>query len=60
MGDSVDHDIRILVERNWRNLALHREECRKLLNEARAMQGCRASDDEIRGSSLGWATEFLV
>jgi hypothetical protein len=26
MGDSVDHDIRILGERNWRNLALNREE----------------------------------
>jgi hypothetical protein len=25
-GDSVDHDIRILGERNWRNLALNWEE----------------------------------
>jgi hypothetical protein len=33
MGDSVDHDIRILGERNWRNLALNREEWRTLLKE---------------------------
>jgi hypothetical protein len=26
MGDSVDHDIRILLESNWRNSALNREE----------------------------------
>jgi hypothetical protein len=39
MGDSVDHDIRILGETNWRNLALNREEWRKLLKEARAHTG---------------------
>jgi hypothetical protein len=34
--DSVDYDIRILGERNWRNSALNREEWRKLLKKARA------------------------
>jgi hypothetical protein len=34
--DSVDHDIRILGERNWRNFALNIEECKKLLKKARA------------------------
>jgi hypothetical protein len=38
-GDSVDHDIRILGERNWRNLALNREEWTKLLKKARAHVG---------------------
>jgi hypothetical protein len=38
-GDSVDNDIRILGERNWRNLALNREEWRKLLKKARAHAG---------------------
>jgi hypothetical protein len=37
--DSVDHDIRILGEKNWRNLALNREERRKLLKKARAHAG---------------------
>jgi hypothetical protein len=27
--DSVDHDIRILAERNWRKFALNRDEWRK-------------------------------
>jgi hypothetical protein len=36
----VDHDIRILGERNWRISALNREEWRKLLKKARA--SCRA------------------
>jgi hypothetical protein len=35
-GDSVNHDIRLLGERKCRNLALNREEWRKLLKEARA------------------------
>jgi hypothetical protein len=39
MGDIVDHDIRILGERNWRNLVLNREERRKLLKNARAHAG---------------------
>jgi hypothetical protein len=34
--DSVQHDIRILEERNCRNLALNREEWRKLFKKARA------------------------
>jgi hypothetical protein len=45
MSDSVDHDIRILGERNWRNLALNREEWGRLLKKVRLMQGCRANDD---------------
>jgi hypothetical protein len=39
MGDSVDHAIRVLGERNWRNLALNREEWRTLLKKARAHAG---------------------
>jgi hypothetical protein len=38
-GDSVDRDIGILGERNWRNLALNREEWRKLLKKAGAHAG---------------------
>jgi hypothetical protein len=33
--DSVDRDTRLLGERNWKNLALNREEWRKLLKKAR-------------------------
>jgi hypothetical protein len=36
MGDSVNHDIRILGERSRRNLALNREEWGKLLKKAKA------------------------
>jgi hypothetical protein len=36
---SVDQDIRLLGERNWNNLALNREEWRKLLKKARAHIG---------------------
>jgi hypothetical protein len=35
-GDGVDQDIRLLRARNWKNLALNREEWRKLLKKARA------------------------
>jgi hypothetical protein len=35
----VDLDIRILGERNWENVALSREEGRKLLRKARAHAG---------------------
>jgi hypothetical protein len=35
----VDHDIRILGERNWRNFALNRGEPRKLLKKARTYAG---------------------
>jgi hypothetical protein len=35
----VDHDIRILGERNWRSLALNRKEWRKLLEKAKAHAG---------------------
>jgi hypothetical protein len=38
-GNSVDYDIRFLEERNWRNLALNREEWKKLLKKARAHAG---------------------
>jgi hypothetical protein len=38
-GDSLDYDIRILGEMSWRNLALNREEWRKLLKKARAHAG---------------------
>jgi hypothetical protein len=37
--DSVDHDVRILGEGNWRNLALSREEWKRLLKKARAHAG---------------------
>jgi hypothetical protein len=40
MGNSVDHDIRILGERNWRYMALNREEWMK------PMQGCPANDND--------------
>jgi hypothetical protein len=39
VGDSGDQDIRLLGERNWKNLALNREELRKLLKKARAHTG---------------------
>jgi hypothetical protein len=49
-GDNVGQDIRLSGERNWKNLALNREEWRKLLKKARgrpgSTQGCRASDDD--------------
>jgi hypothetical protein len=35
----MDHDIRILGERIWRNLVLNREEWKKLLKKARAHAG---------------------
>jgi hypothetical protein len=31
MGDSVDQDIRLLGEKNWKNLVLNREEWKKRL-----------------------------
>jgi hypothetical protein len=37
--NSVDYGIRILGERNWRNLTLNREEWRKLLKKARVHAG---------------------
>jgi hypothetical protein len=39
MGDSVEHDIRILGERGWRNFALNWEEWRELLKKRRAHAG---------------------
>jgi hypothetical protein len=39
-GDSVDQDIKLLGERNWKNfINLNREEWRKLLKKARAHTG---------------------
>jgi hypothetical protein len=34
--ESLDHDIRILGERNWKNSSLSTEEWKKLLKKARA------------------------
>jgi hypothetical protein len=39
VGDSVNHDIRISGERNYRNSALNREERRKKLKKDRAHAG---------------------
>jgi hypothetical protein len=38
-GDSVNQDIRLLGERNWRTLAKNREEWNKLLKKARTHTG---------------------
>jgi hypothetical protein len=38
-GNNVDRDIRNYKRENWRNLALNREEWRKLLKKARAHAG---------------------
>jgi hypothetical protein len=38
-GDSVDHNIRVLGERNLGNLALNKEEWRTLLKKARDHAG---------------------
>jgi hypothetical protein len=46
MGDSVNHDIRILGERNWGNFALNREEWKKILKKARAHADCRGNYDD--------------
>jgi hypothetical protein len=35
----VDQDKRLLGERNWKNMALNREEWRKFLKEARTHTG---------------------
>jgi len=34
-----DQDVRILVVKNWKKVALHRDEWAKLLKKARAHQG---------------------
>jgi hypothetical protein len=39
MGYSVDQDIRLLGEINWKSLALNREEWKELLKKARALAG---------------------
>jgi hypothetical protein len=38
-GNIVDQDIRLLGGRNWKNLALNKEEWRKLLKKAKAHTG---------------------
>jgi len=35
-GDGVDQDMRILVVKNWKKVALNRDEWAKLLKKARA------------------------
>jgi hypothetical protein len=40
MGDSCDHDIRVLGETNWKSLTLNRGEA---FEES---QGCQANDDD--------------
>jgi hypothetical protein len=39
MEDGADRDIRLLEERNWKKLALNKEEWRKLLKKVRAHTG---------------------
>jgi hypothetical protein len=43
--DGADQDIRILGVKNWKKVALDRDEWAKLLKKARAQYGCRANDD---------------
>jgi hypothetical protein len=52
MRDSVDHDIRILGERNWRNLVLNREEWRSFCRRPGLMQVYRANDDYDSGGVI--------
>jgi hypothetical protein len=42
----VDHDFMILGVKNWSNLALKREEWKKLWSIPGLIQGCRANDDD--------------
>jgi hypothetical protein len=42
--DGVDQDMRILVVKNWKKVAINRDEWAKLLKDTR---GCRANDAEI-------------
>ena len=44
--DDVDQDMRILEVKNWKKVALDRDQWAKLLKKARAHQGCRANDDD--------------
>jgi hypothetical protein len=37
--DSLDQDMRILGVKNWKKVALNRDEWAKLLKKARALQG---------------------
>ena len=37
--DGVDQDVRILGVKNWKKVALNRDECAKLLKKARVHQG---------------------
>jgi hypothetical protein len=44
LGDSVDQDIKLLGERNWKNFALNRGEWRKLFEEG---QGPRRAVEPV-------------
>jgi hypothetical protein len=44
--DGVIQDIRALGVKNWRNVAMKREDWRKLPKKVRSTQGCRANADE--------------
>jgi hypothetical protein len=47
--NGVDQDIRILGVKNWKKVALDRDEWEKLLRRPGPTKGCRANDDdEIR------------
>jgi len=43
--DGVDQDMRIIVVKNWRKVALNRDEWIQLLKKASPTSGCRANDD---------------
>jgi len=43
--DGVDRDMRILEVKNWKKIALDREEWAKLVKKARAHQGLSSNDD---------------
>ena len=42
--DGVDQDMRILGVKNWKKVALNRDEWAKLLKKA--TEGCRANDND--------------
>jgi hypothetical protein len=44
--DGVDQDMRILEVKNWKKVALDRDEWAKLLKKAGPTMGCKANDDE--------------
>jgi hypothetical protein len=44
--DGVDQDMRILGVKNWKRVALNRDEWAKLLRRPGPTRGCRANDDD--------------